>query len=155
MSSTREVIENRLAGQHEVGMSIVLDTPEHILNQRPAPDKWNILEHFYHLVRYQYLFNQRVDLILSKNNPVLEKYSAETDTEFKKWLQQDKDWFIHVLINDRFVVFNRFREFSDKDLKRTGTHPSFGKLTLMDWHQFFVLHEAHHLHAMWKLSKMQ
>jgi hypothetical protein len=26
---------------------------------------------------------------------------------------------------------------------------------LMDWRQFFVLHEAHHLHAMWKMSEFR
>lgn len=153
--STREAIENRLSCQHEVGMSIVLDTPDHLLGRRPMPDKWNVFEHFAHLVRYQYLFLQRVDIILSKTNPSFERYFAEGDPEFPKLLRQDKEWQIHQLINDRFCLYNQFLEFSEKDLKRTGAHPVFGQLTLMDWRQFFVLHEAHHLHAMWKMSEFR
>ena len=151
--SIREVIENRLSGQHEVGMTIVHDTPDSVLLRRPESGKWNIFEHFAHLVRYQHLFIKRVDLILNTPNPLLPRYSAEADPAFIDWLQYDKEWQIHQLINDRFVLYNQFLQFSENDLKRAGTHPVYGELTLMDWHQFFVLHEAHHLHVMWKMSK--
>ena len=150
---TKEVIQLRLSGQHEVGMTLVLETPAALLNRRPAPGKWNILEHFAHLTRYQNVFVERVTRILTQVNPRLERYSAETDPEFPEWLRMDEDELIHQLINDRFTVFNRFLGFSAAHLKRTGVHPVYGQLTLLDWHEFFVLHEAHHLHAMWKLSK--
>ncbi|HMQ47654.1 MAG TPA: DinB family protein [Saprospiraceae bacterium] len=151
---TRAVIENRLSGQHEVGMTIMLDTPDSILSRRPASDKWSVFEHFAHLVRYQHLFIQKVDRILTELNPSIPRYAAENDAAFKSWLQNDKEWQIHQLINDRFAVYNQFLEFTDQILKKPGTHPVYGRLTLMEWHEFFVLHEAHHLHAMWKMSKM-
>jgi hypothetical protein len=32
-------------------------------------------------------------------------------------------------------------------LSRKGFHPSFGALTIPQWLEFFLLHEAHHLYT--------
>ena len=42
--------------------------------------------------------------------------------------------------------------FSATDLAKTGTHPFFGQMTLAQWLNFFLLHEAHHLFTIFKLA---
>ena len=42
--------------------------------------------------------------------------------------------------------------FPPTDLVKTGTHPAFGQMTLMQWLNFFLLHEAHHLFTIFKLG---
>ena len=42
--------------------------------------------------------------------------------------------------------------FPSTDLAKTGTHPVFGEMTLLQWLNFFLLHEAHHLFVMFKLA---
>ena len=32
-----------------------------------------------------------------------------------------------------------------------GHHPKYGALTLVEWTEFFLLHEAHHLFTLFKL----
>jgi hypothetical protein len=36
---------------------------------------------------------------------------------------------------------------SPAELSRSGVHPQFGALTLVQWLEFFLLHEPHHLLA--------
>jgi DinB superfamily len=152
--STKEALELRLSCQHESAMTVVLQLSDALLKQRPATDKWSIFENFAHLVRYQNIFIERVERILTQENPIFERYSAENDANFSKWLKFDKDKLLHILINDRYVLYNSFRELSDDDLDKTGVHPAFGKLDLADWHEFFLLHEAHHIFTMFKLLKL-
>jgi hypothetical protein len=38
------------------------------------------------------------------------------------------------------------------DLNRTGEHPVFGKMNMIKWLHFFLLHEAHHLFTIFKLA---
>lgn len=40
----------------------------------------------------------------------------------------------------------------EKDLGRTGTHPVFGTMTITQWLNFFLLHEANHLFTIFKLA---
>ncbi len=37
---------------------------------------------------------------------------------------------------------------SPEQLNRIGVHPAFGEMTIPDWIEFFLLHEAHHLYVM-------
>jgi hypothetical protein len=41
---------------------------------------------------------------------------------------------------------------SPDKLDRTGIHPKYGKLNIIDWTEFFLLHEAHHLFAIFQLT---
>jgi hypothetical protein len=42
--------------------------------------------------------------------------------------------------------------FKDTDLDKTGHHPVFGEMNLIQWLNFFLLHEAHHLFTIFKLA---
>jgi hypothetical protein len=39
----------------------------------------------------------------------------------------------------------------ESNLKRTGLHPRYGVLTIPQWTEFFLLHEAHHLFSLFML----
>jgi hypothetical protein len=43
-------------------------------------------------------------------------------------------------------------QFSEKDFIKTGQHPAFGQMNLIQWMNFFLLHEGHHLFAIFKLT---
>ncbi len=42
--------------------------------------------------------------------------------------------------------------FPQSDFDKNGTHPAFGVMNLMQWINFFLLHEAHHMFAIFKLA---
>ena len=152
--SIRDALDNRLLCQHEVGMNLMLNIPTAKLMKQPAPDKWSMHEQFAHLVLYQKVFIERVRMILRLKEPVFSAYSADTDPHFTSFVELDGELLVHNLVNDRFLIYNQFQAFSNAELKRKGKHPVYGSMTLLDWHEFFVLHEAHHLFAMFRLSKV-
>jgi len=39
----------------------------------------------------------------------------------------------------------------ESGLSRIGMHPKYGRLTILKWAEFFVLHEAHHLFTIFQL----
>jgi hypothetical protein len=41
----------------------------------------------------------------------------------------------------------------DDQLALKGTHPKYGTLMITEWTEFFLLHEAHHLFTLFRLSK--
>ena len=44
------------------------------------------------------------------------------------------------------------KSLEDDQLARTGRHPVLGKLTLSEWIEFFLLHEAHHIMTIFQLA---
>ena len=42
--------------------------------------------------------------------------------------------------------------FTGDDLAKTGTHPYFGTMNLLQWINFFLLHEAHQLFTVLQLG---
>lgn len=45
----------------------------------------------------------------------------------------------------RAELLAEIEKLSDKELARSAVHPRFGEMTLTQWLEFFLLHEAHHL----------
>ncbi len=147
----KESIESRLSFQHELILNYATNTHEGALQKRPQNDKWSAFEHFAHLVRYQNAFRSRIGAILLSNQPILPRYSAEQDPKFPTFVNADTEWLTDVLVNDRMAIYNQFLEMPDQQLERIGIHPKYGKLTLMQWYEFFLLHETHHIYAMFRL----
>jgi len=54
------------------------------------------------------------------------------------------------LITTRKEMAAELLPVSLAELNKTGTHPVFGTLNLQLWLNFFLLHEAHHLFAIFK-----
>ncbi len=56
-------------------------------------------------------------------------------------------------INDhRLILSSLVFGFQIDDLEKIGIHKKFGPLNIIQWADFFVLHEAHHLFTIFKLA---
>ena len=120
---------------------------EGALERRPAPDKWSSREHLAHLARYQNMFLARLQRMVDEDRPVLPRYRAEDDPEWQFWLDQPTGDIFHKLVTDRRELIGRVEQLSDAELTRTAVHSHFGEMTIVQWLEFFLLHEAHHLLA--------
>lgn len=47
----------------------------------------------------------------------------------------------------RKTLLQRVVSCADEDFARVGLHPAFGALTLAEWLDFFLIHEAHRLYV--------
>ena len=104
-----------------------------------------------HLGVYQLTFLARLDLISTAANPQFERYKAEDDPLFHEYLKKSLPDNLAKLSTDRSKIIERIENYSENELEQKGHHPKFGWLTINQWAEFFLLHEAHHLLTIYQL----
>lgn len=137
----------RLEGQLE-SLDVVLAgaTPEAV-DRRPASGDWSARENLAHLARTSVVFLERLDRILTEDTPRLGRYRAEDDSEWPQWSGLPLDEVLRRLKDARRRLIAWVSAVSPDQMRRTGLHPSFGAMTIPQWLEFFLLHEAHHLYT--------
>jgi hypothetical protein len=144
-------LRHRLKYQHEALPFIIAGKADR-LHIAPRPGKWSIHDNITHLAKYQPVFLERVDKMLVSQQPEFERYSAETDSEFESWRKQSTETLLNTLNEDRHLIYERITSLSPDELLRKGAHRKFGTITLLQWTEFFLLHEAHHLFTIFQLA---
>jgi len=117
------------------------------MERRPASGKWSARENLAHLARYQEVFLERAARILAERQPILARYKAEEDPEWPAWADLPLREVTARLGAGRSEIIAQLENLTPEQLARVGVHPRFGPLTLLQWIEFFLLHEAHHLLA--------
>jgi uncharacterized damage-inducible protein DinB len=125
---------------------------EEQIRRQVIAGKWSIFENIVHLQTYQHIFILRVREILEKDNPQFIRYTAEADPEFLDYCEKPLREVMQDMITVRKQMATEMIRFEEADYTRKGTHPFFGEMTLLQWINFFLLHEAHHLFAIFKLA---
>jgi uncharacterized damage-inducible protein DinB len=137
----------RLRTQLDCLPIILNGVPENALDRKPLPDKWSARENLAHLARYQEVFLQRIERMRTQDRPPMPRYRAEEDSEWANWAGKSIEAVLKRLRASRIQLIELVEQLPDSDLTRTGVHARFGELTIVQWLEFFLLHEAHHLLA--------
>ena len=116
------------------------------------PGKWSIFENIVHLQTYQHAFISRIRKILDEENPVFDRYTAEADPLFHDNCTRSSREVMADLLTTRKELSNGILSFKETDLVKHGIHPAYGKMNLLQWLNFFLLHEAHHLFTIFKMG---
>lgn len=138
----------RLAGQLETLLGLVGRAGAEALAAKPKPDKWSLHEIAAHLGRYHEVFLNRMNRILNEDGPQFERYRAEGDEQWPIWPSLATAEVLERLQETRVDLTTLFEGLSEEQLNRVGVHPYLGAMTVAQWLEFFLLHEAHHLYAM-------
>lgn len=142
----------RLQNQFETVLHTFASRPEDQLRYRPIPDKWSALEQIAHIGRYTDVFRaERLAVILHETEPLFGRYRADDDPGFAEWVALDRDTLVSRLRQQRQQLTNFLMGLSEAELSLQASHPVFGSLAITGWTEFFLLHEAHHLFATFKL----
>ena len=144
-------LSDRLKNQHEAIEHIIAFTYKECLKFQPAEGKWSAHDNIAHLAKYQPIFLERINQILTEDSPYFERYKAEDDPEFENWRNYSQADLLKALNSDREAIFNLISGLNEMQLKRFGHHKKFGKLTIVQWTEFFLLHEAHHIFTVFQL----
>jgi len=145
-------VQARLKYQHETLAELVKGLTEAQLKERINPEKWSAFENIVHLVAYQPVFLQRLQLITHQDNPLFERYVADNDPVFHQYLSLSLKELMDDLQTQRFLINNQLGQFSETLLRREGVHPLYGGFSIGQWADFFLLHEAHHLFTIFMLT---
>jgi uncharacterized damage-inducible protein DinB len=142
-----EGLRARLAGQAAALATLADGASGEDLDARPVPTEWSARENLAHLARHQVVFLGRLTRLLAEDRPHLGRYRAEDDAEWPAWQALPVD---EVLRRHR-ETRGRLQAWADglrgDGAARVGVHPSFGPMSVAQWLEFFLLHEAHHLYV--------
>lgn len=125
---------------------ILRDASQQTIDRRPPSGKWSARENLAHLARYHEVFLERLRRILEEHGPQFSRYRAEDDPQWPEWTALPAAEVLARLRSLRAQLIDRIHHLSPDQAARTGTHPTFGKMTVPEWIEFFLLHEAHHLY---------
>ncbi|HEY4197337.1 MAG TPA: DinB family protein [Mucilaginibacter sp.] len=142
---------SRLKDQHASINRLIEDLDDTRMTYRSEPGKWNIHDNITHLAVYQPVMINRVKAMLEKENPVFDPYKADNDEIFIAWRQWPTHKLLSTLYTDRETLYQLVTNLSKAELNRTGIHLKFGKMTIVRWVEFFLLHEAHHQFSIFRL----
>ena len=149
---TPSSISTRLQYQHKSLVDIIEGLTDEEVRRNVVPGKWSIYENIVHLQTYQHTFAVRVNQMLNDDNPQFSRYTAEGDPMFLDNLSKSSREIMQDLLVVRKDLAAKVLTFQESDLFRTGTHPVYGPMNMIQWLHFFLLHEAHHLFTIFKLS---
>lgn len=143
----------RLKTQHFAVAEIVKNIDEVRLSHPPQPGKWSIKDNIAHLTSYQPVFIGRIYSILKRETPAFNAYRADDEHDFIAARESPLADLISKLNGNRRQILELITNLPDEQLSLKGIHPKFGTLTIVEWTEFFLLHEAHHLFTMFRMAK--
>lgn len=118
-----------------------------------TPNKWSAREHFAHLARHQETYIHRIRRILNEEKPALPSYLAEEDAEWPEWHRLPLNEIETRWITQRSDLIELLQRTSPDHVHCIGIHSTLGELTLLEWLDFFLVHEGHHLLSILKLIR--
>ncbi|MDO3626238.1 DinB family protein [Mucilaginibacter sp. BT774] len=143
----------RLKTQHLAVAELVKNIDDQRLNQHPEPGKWSIKDNIAHLVSYQPVFISRVHQMLKGDTPAFNAYRADNEPDFNEAQAWPPTDLLNKLNGNRRQILELITNLSDGELSLKGTHPKYSTMTITEWTEFFLLHEAHHLFTIFRLAK--
>jgi len=146
-------IKDRLNTQHLTIRKLIINLDDEIINKEPEPGKWSIHENLTHIVSYHQIFLIRMGEIIHSDNPYFDKYKTEDDPNFIKWKDFKAEELLINLEEERKKVIDVIYQFNEEELQKKGTPQKFGTMNIVEWIEFFLLHEAHHIYTIFKLSR--
>ena len=146
-----EAILRRLESQLE-GLDLVLGGAP-ALDRRPASGGWSAGENLAHVARHHEAMLERLRRIRDEQAPSLPAYRAENDPEWPLWAGRPIEEIRERLQALRAELLAVVRRLDPAGWRRTGVHSRLGSLTVAEWLEFFLDHEAHHLYVLMKRAR--
>ncbi|MEM6284178.1 MAG: DinB family protein [Chloroflexota bacterium] len=121
-------------------------TQEEATTYRDSGDGWTVMEVVGHLLDADRVFLSRAKMILAQDHPDLPVFDHEQDVIDGQYNAQDKDAVFAQLAAHRAQFAAWFRELTDEQWERSGTHPERDyPFTLTDALMQVALHDNIHL----------
>lgn len=145
-------ISTRLQYQHKSLVDIIDGLTEEQARRQIIAGKWSIFENIVHLQTYQHTFIKRIQQVLTGETPFFPRYTAEADPLFLDNCEKSIREIMQDMLTTRKEIASGILSFKETDLVKTGIHPAYGEMNIVQWLNFFLLHEGHHLFTIFKLA---
>ena len=87
---------------------------------RPEPDKWSPLEYACHVRDVFRLYDQRLELMLSQNDPLFPNWDQDETAVADRYGEQDPAEVAAALRQAAFAIAGRFESVTGEQWQRTG-----------------------------------
>ncbi|WP_027481441.1 DinB family protein [Deinococcus pimensis] len=123
------------------------EIPEERLRERRVADKWSAHENLAHLGQFHQAIRDRVNWIVTQDNPTFERYQPDADPGTRAWAAKPSARMLADFVTARRDLVEFLRGLPAEAWARPGTHGTFGTLTLAGWLEFWLQHEGHHIYV--------
>jgi DinB family protein len=123
------------------------DLDDEALERRTAPDQWSVAELTCHLWRVQQLFEERLDAMLTSDEPSFESYAPENDPDFSRFVASHRGGeAVAAWLDAREQFARRLDRLTPDQWRRTARHPTFARFDVEFLIEYMGHHEAHHVY---------
>jgi len=122
-----------------------------IVKRRPPSGKWSIHEHACHLAEVHPLFLERLDLMLSEDNPTIKSYDPGRDDQPEGLLRVDLESALRRFEADRAQLVGRLRHLQSDDWSRTANHDEYSSYSVFTMFRHLALHDFFHAYRIEEL----
>ncbi|HEV8611524.1 MAG TPA: DinB family protein [Thermoanaerobaculia bacterium] len=138
----------RLRDQADDVRRMVAGLDEETISKRTIPEKWSLKELVCHVLRVQRLYSERLETMLSQENPSLASYQPEGDTMFEKMTGRPADETLAIYLAERERHLDRLEDLSPSEWHRGAQHPDYTHYDVHFQTDYLAHHEAHHIYQM-------
>ena len=136
-----------VAGRAEVAaaewVQILMSSPA--VAVRPQPDVWSPLEYGAHVRDVFQLFDARLVLMLTEDDPTFENWDQDETAVVDNYSQQDPDQVAEELALASAQFVTRLRSLGSEQLERTARRSDGAEFTVRTFAQYFLHDVIHHL----------
>ena len=112
---------------------------------RPAPGKWSPLEYGCHVRDVFLLFDGRLDLMLSQDDPLFPNWDQDVTAVHDRYAEQDPAQVAAELRTAALAIAGRFRGVTGAQWQRPGRRSDGASFTVDTFARYFMHDPVHHL----------
>jgi DinB superfamily len=112
---------------------------------RPSPDRWSPLEYACHVRDVFRLYDHRLDLMLTHDDPLYENWDQDETAVRERYGEQDPAQVGPQLIEAAQALANRFETVSGEQWQRPGRRSDGAVFTIETFGRYFIHDPVHHL----------
>jgi len=116
------------------------------LRIRPAPDKWSALEYGCHVRDVFRLYDYRLDLMLTQDDPLFPNWDQDETAITSRYAEQDPAEVAAELGAAASSLADRFDSVTGDQWQRVGRRTDGAGFTVETFARYFIHDPVHHLH---------
>ncbi len=132
-------------------LEIVREIPEKFRKRRPQLEKWSAHEHACHLAEVHPMFFERLDLMLSQDNPTIKPYFPDVDDAPDVLINADLDTALEKFADERKKLVEKLKRLSPEDWQRTANHEEYAHYSIFIMFRHLSLHDYVHIYRIEEL----
>ena len=114
--------------------------------RRPRPDKWSPLEYGCHVRDVFRLYDQRLELMLSQDDPLFPNWDQDATAVASRYADQDPAEVAVALSAAGQAIASRFAGVTGGQWQRTGRRSDGASFTVETFARYFIHDPVHHLY---------